>query len=146
MKANMKIFDRMKKYILIALSLCCIALTSCVDEIPGEFKDVDPDNICLRISTQTVFLFDETNCQYSFNNQKHIFRASNDSMSDYFIVTFSQTPTTEGQNVKADIIYTTETEIKNVRNADLTVENVDRNEVLLWDGKKKIGINIRIEL
>ena len=130
----------MKKYILIAISLCCLALTSCVEEIPGELKDVDPDNICLRISTQTVFLFDGN------NDRKHIFRASNDSMSDYFIVTFSQTPTTEGQNVKADIVYTTDTEIKTVKNANLTFENVDMNEVLLWDRKKKIGMNIRIEL
>lgn len=103
------------------------------------------DQIRLEVDGVCMFAYTPEKCQLSFNRQNGQFRAHTDSMSDYFIIEdMSDIPTEEGQEIIADIIWTTRNDIMARKKITLKVIRLQGDKVWLWSSYGRIGAELRI--
>ena len=133
----------MKRYthILIAVLL----LVSSCDGTHEITNFSDTDAIRLEVAGITQFFYDPITCQMAFNRERGEFRVHTDSMSDYFIIEdMSDIPTEEGQEIVADIIWTTRNDIMARKKITLKVIRLQGDKVWLWSSYGRIGAELRI--
>ena len=102
------------------------------------------DNIRLQVGGSTVFAYDPLTCQLSFGRDGREFRAFTDSMSDFFVVQFSDIPTQLGQRLTANLTWTTDWEVLTRKNLTLEVVRLEGDEFWLWSTAGRIGVTVRI--
>ncbi|MBR2128362.1 MAG: hypothetical protein IJ940_05800 [Bacteroidales bacterium] len=130
----------MKRILLIA---SIIALAGCnrfdIDEIL-----LQRDDLSLTIRGEVIFSYDPGTCQLGYNPESSTFRTYSDDLGHWFILTCRSSPDTEGQSVKADIEYTSQTDTKTIRNLEFTVKKNDRaGKIWLWNDERKIGVVVK---
>lgn len=132
------------RLIVILCMLSAAALTSCdpyeVDEILFQKEDVS-----LMIKGTAVFEYDGDTCQMAYNAQNNEFRAMDDNMADYFVLKCDSDLSTEGQEFKADLKYTTSSNVRTERGLTFKVERIlpSTGTFWLWCQSKKIGVVVR---
>lgn len=126
----------------IALAVCSM-LSSCTGtKVDPEFLQGTTDG--LDVKGNSLFTYNQLTCQTSYNSEKHEFRTFTDNMSDYYCVTLDTTPTAEGQKVKGDITWTSDSEVVTKKGLTFHVEKFDRNgRMWLWCRKESIGVIIQ---
>lgn len=127
------------KRIIIILTII-LAAVGChpydIDEIL-----LQRDDVSLTIKGELIFSYDPGTCQLGYNPESNTFRVYADNLGHWFILTCRSSPDTEGQSVKADLEYTSQTDTKNLRNLEFTVKKNDREgNIWLWNDDRKIGI------
>lgn len=130
----------MKRILLTAL---IIMVTGCnrfdVDEIL-----LQRDDVSLTIRGEVIFSYDPGTCQMGYNSENNTFRAYDDDLGHWFILSCRATPDTEGQSLMADLEYTTQTDTKKIRNLEFTLKKNDRNGNLwFWNDERKIGVVVK---
>ena len=131
----------MKRAILILLTVCLLSgcCTYDVDEILLQKSDIS-----LTWKGTDQFVYDPLTCQLSHNSSTHEYRIFDDKIANWFIVRCSERPDTEGQQIRADVTWTTSNGTKNENNVEFTVKQTDANgQIWLWNKKKSIGIVIK---
>lgn len=130
----------MRRYIYIVLA--ALALSACrydVDEILLTRSDIS-----LTVKGELQMAFNENTCQLGYNSARNEFRVYDEKLSDWFILRCSTSPTTEGQELTADLEYTTRTDTKHIREAEFRVEKVSAEGLIwLWNKDRKIGIVVK---
>jgi len=125
---------------LIAL---IIMATGCdrfdVDEILLHREDVS-----LTIRGEVIFSYDPGTCQMGYNSENNTFRAYDDDLGHWFILSGKVSPDTEGQSLMADLEYTTQNDTKKIRNLEFILKKNDRDGNLwLWNDVRKIGVVVK---
>ena len=130
--------------VYIALFLLAVSLfTSCTgNKVDPEF--VATSDFSLKVKDDMVFRYDPLTCQVAFNREKGEFRVHTDNMSDFFVATFVQLPSTLGQTVLADLVWTTERDVLTRKNLTLEVIRIEGDQFWLWSDTGKIGLCMRI--
>jgi len=111
---------------------------------------VDPDFLAttvfgLQVKGNEVFKFDYYSCQTAFNLQKKEFRAHTDTMSDYYCLTLDKLPSSTGDKVKGDLVWTSTSDVSEKEDISFVVKKVERNQMMwLWSRKEGIGVVIQI--
>lgn len=130
-----------KRIIYLALAAACLA--SCkynVDEILMSRSDIS-----LTIKGELMMSFNENTCQLGYNTGRNEFRVYDEKLADYFIVRCSAKPTSEGQELTADLEYTTKTDVKTMKDLEFEVQKVSSDGLVwLWERDKKIGVVVKV--
>ena len=130
--------------------LLLLALTLAGCDNKKKEPEIDPGletatEVCLNVKGARVFTYAEGTTQLGFNRALRQFRAGNDDMTSYFIVTCSELPVKEGQEIRADLSWTSGSIEKTSTKVAFTVEKIeDTGLVRLWCAADKTGAVVKI--
>lgn len=135
MKNNM-----IRRIIYTVLAATCLA--SCrydIDEILLSRSDIS-----LTIKGELQMSFDENTCQLGYNTGRNEFRVYDEKLSRFFIVRCSTKPASEGQEITADLEYTTAKDTRNLKDIAFKVEKTSSDGLVwLWNNDRKIGVVVK---
>lgn len=132
----------MKRIALILLG-AALTLCSCQEErLLSAFSA--RDGIRLQVSGEEQLSYDPLTCQLAYNPEKREFRVHTDNMSDFFFVTLSDIPVSDGEEVRGNIAYTTRTDVIRKNNITLKAVRLEGDRIWLWNQSGHIGIEIQI--
>lgn len=129
--------------IAIILLLSLLALTGCQDE-RQRAAFCENEGVRLLVGGSIAFSYEPNTCQLAFSRDLREFRAFTDSMSDFFVATFSRVPSELGQRLTASLTWTTEREVLTRKNLTLEVVRLEGDMVWLWSDAGRIGLTVRI--
>lgn len=130
----------MRKFFLAIFS--AVLLTSCWDNTDPVFMESDVPS--LTVDGKTVFEYNPNTCQLGYSPTKHEFRIHTDNMSDYFVIRMNREPSSEGENVKADLKWTSNSTEKKMTGVQFAVGKIGNDgTVWLWSHKEKVGVIVR---
>ena len=133
----------MRKYIFI-LALVLL-FTGCKKKVEMDLEMYNSNQVSLMVKGKKVFTYDEGNGQIGFNRTLRQFRTGNDDMTSFFVLTCSELPREEGQEIRADIQWTAGNSVKSSNNITLKVEKTDGTGLVwLWNASDKTGAVVRI--
>ena len=134
----------MRKYLyIIALVLL---YTGCKKK---EMVEMDQDMyrsdlVSLMVKGKKVFTFDDGTGQLGYNEKLRQFRAGNDDMTSYFVLTCKETPKTQGQELKADLQWTSGNSVKSSNGLTFKVEKINETGLVwLWNSTDKTGAVVK---
>ena len=127
----------------IILLLSLLALTGCQDE-RQRAAFCENEGVRLLVGGSIAFSYEPNTCQLAFSRDRREFRAFTDSMSDFFVATFSRVPFELGQRLTASLTWTTEREVLTRKNLTLEVVRLEGDMVWLWSDAGRIGLTVRI--
>lgn len=125
------------------LLLCVTFLTGCQDE-RQRAAFCENEGVRLLVGGSIAFSYEPNTCQLAFSRDLREFRAFTDTMSDFFLATFSQVPVDLGQRLTANLTWTTEREVLTRKNLTLEVVRLEGDMVWLWSASGRIGLVVRI--
>ncbi len=131
------------KRLAIILLLSLLALTGCQDE-RQRAAFCENEGVRLLVGGSIAFSYEPNTCQLAFSRDRQEFRAFTDSMSDFFVATFSRVPSELGQRLTASLTWTTEREVLTRKNLTLEVVRLEGDMVWLWSDAGRIGLTVRI--
>lgn len=120
-----------------------ILLTGCVRSNFTEADLLGQEGISLYVNGEQILLYSPEKYQIGFNPDSREIRVSDDDMADYFILKFSgRLPENEGEQIEADLEYTTTDNLKQKKGIRFCVTRTDEAAGLiwLWDQSGKTGI------
>jgi hypothetical protein len=134
----------MRKYLyIIALVILCSGCNK--KRVEMDLDMYNSDQVCLMVKGKRVFTFDEGNGQLGYNRTLKQFRAGNDDMTSFFVLTCKDTPRTQGQELKADLQWTSGNSVKTSGGLTFKVEKYsDTGLVWLWNSADKTGAVVKI--
>ena len=131
----------MRKFLYILLAV--IVMAGC-DRKTKE-PETDPEiksatQVFLKVKGNTVFKYSEGNTQMTYNEKLREFRAGNDDMSSFFVVTCSELPFREGQELRADLKWTSGSTVKSSTGVSFKVVGYESTGLVrLWCASDKTG-------
>ena len=134
----------MRKFLYIIAFV--LLLTGCKEKV---VVDMDPEmyqssQVSLMVKGKRVFTFDEGTGQLGYNEKLRQFRAGNDDMTSYFVLTCKELPRTQGQELKADLQWTSGNSSKSSNGLTFKVEKInDTGLVWLWNSTDKTGAVVK---
>lgn len=123
--------------------LCLLSFCAC-DKNRQRSAFVQNEDFRLQIGKTVHFSYDPLTCQLSFSRTAREFRCQTDNTSDYYSVIFNTIPTNLNEKVKANIEWTTPTDILRKNNITLEVIRLEDDKIWLWSNTDLTGLNIRI--
>jgi hypothetical protein len=105
---------------------------------------VNSDELRLVQKGKTLFTYNPNTCQISFNREKRQFRVQTDDMQDFYMLTLSAMPTSEGQELTGTLMWTTRDEVNAIKNVAFSVKKVEGDKIWLWTRNGKIGVVVRV--
>ena len=102
------------------------------------------DDISLTQKGTVMMSYDPLSCQMSHDKATNTFRVYDYMIANWFIVKCSERPDNEGQELTADVTWTTAKDTKTEKGLKFTVEKTDaQGQIWMWNKSKKIGIVIK---
>ena len=127
--------------------LISLALPSCLRSEGLEDDFLTTESICLLVNGKVVHSYDPLTWQlsYTINTGSYVFRANNDSMSEYFTLSCSEQPSMEGQKISCTLTWTSSTGISSRTGLNFTVSQVSATGLAwLWCEKYNIGVCVQV--
>lgn len=130
----------MKRIILLlaaAMAVSCVRYN--IDEILLQRTDVS-----LTWKGVLQMSYDPQTCQLGYNDAANEYRVYDDNLGYWFIITCGEKPSFEGQELRADVEWTTDNDTKIERGVEFKVEKTSRDgQIWLCSKSKKIGAVIQ---
>lgn len=134
----------MKRITYIGIAATAIMLSSCLGPQPEEIL-LPLTDISLTIKGNMQATFNPETDQIGYNSSRNEFRMTDDKIANWVILQCSATPTTEGQELRGNLEYTTQDDVIKLSDLKFTVEKTSpEGLVWLWNKDKKIGIVIKV--
>ena len=135
----------MRKVLNILLCLLAALAIVCCNGRNGYDRDfVESDTISLTVNKVKAFEYDPFTCQLGYNDGKREFRVSTDNMSDFFAITLSKIPTSKGEQITGNIIWTGDDYTRELRNLNFQTVKVEHGKIWLWNQANKLAVIIPI--
>lgn len=131
------------KHILTALA---VAVLSAGCNPGGQLKEefMETEDLGLTVGYYSILKYDPLTHQLCYNESRNEFRITDDTMANYFIITCYDSPSSNS-SVKADIIYTTDSDTKRKEGITFEVTKMDDSgKIWLWNNKNRIGAVVQI--
>ncbi|MBR2747292.1 MAG: hypothetical protein IKD95_02920 [Bacteroidales bacterium] len=132
----------MRKYLLIVALVLLSA--GCKKKVEMDLEMYNSDQVSLMVKGKRVFTFDEGTGQLGYNNTLRQFRAGNDDMTSYFVLTCSEAPRSQGQEIRAYLQWTSGSSSKSTKGIIFKVEKYETGLVWLWNSTDKTGAVVKI--
>ncbi|MBQ9893519.1 MAG: hypothetical protein IJM35_10245 [Bacteroidales bacterium] len=136
-----------KIYSIAAIAALALTAASCNKENGGAAARQFVKNnseVCLKVNGKMAYSFDPDHGQLGYNSSLNEFRASNDDMSEFFILTFKEAPAREGQTVQASAEWTSAGAVQSNNSITFSVSKIESDGTIwLYSGKSKIGAVVR---
>ena len=116
--ASLGMTGKCKCLILFAL----ILLTGCKEKVEMDLEMYNSEQVSLMVKGKKVYTYDEGTGQSAYNRTLRQFRAGNDDMTNFFVLTCSELPREEGQEIRTDIQWTSGNTVKTSNGVILKVE------------------------
>ena len=127
---------------IIALILLC---ASCKEKVEMDLDMYNSDQVSLMVKGKKVFTYTEGIGQLGYNSSLRQFRAGNDDMTSFFVLTCSDLPRQEGQEIRAGLKWTSGNSVKTSDNLVFKVEKYDGTGLVwLWNAADKTGAVVKI--
>lgn len=128
---------------IIALLTFSVCLAGCniydIDEILLQ-KEV----ISLSIKGTDTIIYSPDRYQLSYNAEKNEFRVFDDNMAQWFSLTCDSRPSTVGQEVKADLKWTSPNSTKTRNGLTFRVQKTDSGGLIwMWCESDAIGVIVK---
>ena len=136
----------MRKYLYIIL-LLILSATACREKetVEMDLGMYESNLVSLMVKGKKVYTFSDGDGQLAFNRTLRQFRAGNDDMSSYCVLTCNELPREEGQELRADIQWTSGNSVKSSSGITLKVEKMDGTGLVwLWNAANKTGAVVKI--
>lgn len=134
----------MRKYLYIIV-LLPLLFSGCKEKVEMDLDMYNSDQISLMVKGKKVFTSSEGDGQLGFNRTLRQFRAGNDDMTGFFILTCDELPRVEGQEIRAEIKWTSGSSVKTSSILTMKVEKYeDTGLVWLWSSADKTGAVVKI--
>ena len=133
----------MRPSLRILLLGALLLLAGCQDE-RQRAAFCENEGVRLLVGGSIAFNFESNTCQLAFSRDLREFRAYTDTMSDFFVASFSQVPVELEQRLTADLVWTTERDVLTRKNLTLEVVRLEGDMVWLWSASGRIGLVVRI--
>ena len=134
----------MRKYLYIIL-LLALACTGCKEKVEMDLEMYNSDQVSLMVKGKKVFSYDEGNGQLGYNRTLRQFRAGNDDMTSFFVLTLNELPRQEGQEIRGNLQWTSGSSVKTSSGLTFKVEKYDGTGLVwLWNAEDKTGAVVRI--
>ena len=133
----------MKKIFSILPILSVLLLASCTNkELQDEFTNTD-NEIGLTCRGESLFEYNEAECQLGYKESSHEFRVSDDTMTDYFILRLDAIPSV-GSETTGTLIYTTEDNVVTKSAMKFKLVKTGSGDMYwFWNKKNAIGAVVR---
>ena len=105
---------------------------------------ISNDTVRLEIDGHEVFVFDDTFCQLSYNEQRREFRAMTDTMLDYFCITLDEIPARVGNKASATVVWSTPEGERTRNEITLEAKRIKGDIIWLADGKLHTAAVVRV--
>lgn len=130
---------------IFVASVSALIITGCeppyiVDEIL-----LQEDRVSLVQNGAIVFEYDGNTCQLSYNAKRNEYRAMDDDMANYFVFKTDSDLSDLGQEVTAELEYTTTDDVVVEQGLVFKVERLNQSTgmIWLWCNARKIGVVVR---
>ena len=131
----------MKK--IAAIAALVLLLAGCNGKIEMDPQLLTTDQVSLMVKGKMVFTLEDG--QLAYNRKLGQFRAGNDDMSRFFILTCRTTVLQEGQEVTADIQWTSGNTVKTQKGLVFKVEKYESTGLVrLWSAADKTGATVKV--
>lgn len=134
----------MRKLLRILLVFSALLLLAGCQDERQRAAFCENEGVRLLVGGSIAFSFEPNSCQLAFSRDLREFRAYTDTMSDFFVASFSQVPSELEQRLTADLVWTTEREVLKRKNLTLEVVRLEGDMVWLWSASGRIGLVVRI--
>ena len=133
----------MRKHLYI-LGLLLLALTGCKEKVDMDLDMYNSEQISLMVKGKKVFTYTEGTGQLGYNRSLRQFRAGNDDMTSFFVLTLDELPRQEGQEIRGGVQWTSGSSVKST-NLTFKVEKYDGTGLVwLWNAADKTGAIVKI--
>ena len=127
----------------IYAAVAALAISACQSHNIEEVL-LSRSDISMTMRGELQMAFDENTCQLGYNTGRNEFRVYDEKFENYFILSCSAKPTTEGQKLTADLEYKAADGVKTLTGLEFTVESTNSDGLVwLWNRDKKIGIVVK---
>lgn len=127
----------------ITIIFAAILLAGC-QEYDIEEILLQREDISLTIKGDEVLVYDEETFQLGYSSEKNEFRVFDDNLANWFVLKCSARPSTEGQEVKADLSWTSPNTTRTRKGLTFTVERTGPGGFIwLWCETEAAGVVVR---
>ena len=131
--------------IIALLGLSVLLLAGCKKKVEMDLDMYNSNQVNLMVKGKKVYTFSEGEGQLAYNRSLKQFRAGNDDMSNYFVLTCVDLPRQEGQELRADLQWTSGNSVKSSTGITFKVEKMDGTGLVwLWNASDKTGAVVKI--
>jgi hypothetical protein len=134
----------MNRLAVVSLFLLSIIFAGC-DPYKVDELLLQKEGVSLVIRGEVVFDYDGNRCQMAYNAQRCEYRVMDDDMAHYFVFRCDADLSDVGQEVTADLSYTTSSDIRVEEDLEFKVDQVvpSSGTYWLWCNSRKIGVVVR---
>lgn len=124
------------------MMLAMLCMTACGVDV--EEVLLSRSDLSLTIKGETIISFDENTCQLGYNTGSNEYRVYDEKLTSWYISKCSVMPTSEGQEIKVDLEYTTQKSVKSIKGLECKVEKISSDGLIwLWNKDRQIGIILK---
>ena len=124
------------------MMLAMLCMTACGVDV--EEVLLSRSDLSLTIKGETIISFDENTCQLGYNTGSNEYRVYDEKLTSWYIAKCSVMPTSEGQEIKVDLEYTTQKGVKSIKGLECKVEKISSDGLIwLWNKDRQIGIILK---
>ena len=133
----------MRKYLYI-IALLVLMGTGCKEKVDMDLDLYNSDQVSLMVKGKRVFTFTEGTGQLGYNRTLRQFRAGNDDMTSFFVLTLEELPRQEGQEIRGSVKWTSGSSVKSTSGLTFKVEKYDGTGLIwLWNSADKTGAVVK---
>ena len=128
---------------IYAIILGAMLIAGC---LPYDIDEIllTREDISITQKGTLIMSYDPLKCQMSHDKATNKYMVYDDMLADWFIVSCATTPDTEGQEVTADVTWTTSKNTRTEKGLVFTVKKIDaQGQIWMWNKSKSIGIVIK---
>lgn len=127
----------------LILLIAAIAITGCCSFDLEEVL-LPREDVSITQKGRLIMSYDPLTCQMSHDHTDNLYRVYNDAISDWFSVRCNTAPLNVGQEITADVSWTTHDDTKSEEGLRFTVEKTSVDGMTwMWNKSKNIGIVIK---
>lgn len=130
----------MKKLMILMMTVLAVSCNPYdIDEVLLMREDIS-----MTMKGEVLFSYDPLTCQMSYNDSRNEYRMFDDKLSEWVIVRCDQRPSDEGQELTAEITWTSDSSVRTMKELTFRIERTDASGTIwMWCRKKSIGIVIK---
>ncbi len=133
---------------MAAIALTALVTLSCEGSGFNEADFVTTiTDVCLMVDGKTVMEYDNSIHQLAWSERDLQFRMMDDSVNNYFVVNLSKVPSEMGEQIQAEVLYTTNNSVRTVSgtfNASKISSTSSSTTIWLWNESADVAAVIQI--
>lgn len=130
--------------IILLYAAAAIFLSGCRNGHEMEMMFMESEGIGISVNGKVMLEYSPVTCQMGYSAAENAFWVCDDSMNNYFAIVCGNAPGDAGDYVTADVVWTTESDIKRKDGLDMKISRRDGDRLWLWNEKSRLGAVVQV--